>query len=645
MEKYNLKYILKHLNKKRIKEDLKTGGKYALKALGATAVVVGGTFGLATLSSCGASEKENNDKAIEQDAGTATDATTEYEVELADSSMLNSNTSDIEIEDENQEEYDKIDDLEEDIVDFAEESLPNGFIEVNEDNKLDMAERFTDGYVMMNLSTRDDEINKSTIKVLNQKGNLSARAIIDNYQKFIYQIGDYMQIVTPDTKINFENLVVQADDAKFLNNLEEEIAQMNVATTSEERQTRINNIIAIRDSIITDYATTSYSASTYYTAINMIIKADATAKAYGNKIFADEEAKVQIYTTLEKVCEEDYAGEYSANEFELDVESIGASQTSAESRYLNEIANFLKEAIESKDNQKYNEYYAYGQVTSRIAERIIGLYKAPEMDAVEKENSIREAASKANTPVGTTTTTTDVAPEDVPQEVREKDTTTTTDYSDNQSTDDADYTKDASESNDVYIQAKGAGITDGSAAAANAYSTNYAGNAEAMPTKSTGSAPSAGCTNYNDVYNYFYAVSWNEFRSSAISAEAAAKTENDNAETTYEPVDNPTEEQINETTETVVQSTSSTLDTTTTTTTTTTTITNETDTSTLDNGTYYVPVESEEEEINETIEDVEYDTYSSAISKKIASLKALRNQVISMAYDTNIDEKVSVKRV
>ena len=644
-KKYGLKYAITHLNKK-FKAKLTAGLTVTL----CTGML--GT-GIAVLTSCGKTDDKKAKTEVETQAPqndqpeTTTEATTEQVTE--EDLVIPEEAA--EFVADNQVEYDKIDTLENDIVTFAQNSLPNGFVEVNEDNKLDMAEMFTDGYVMMNLSTRDNEINKSTVKVLNQKGNLSARVMIDNYQKFNYQIGDYMQIVTPDTKINFENLVAQADDAKFLNELEEEIAQMNVATTREERQKRIDNIIAIRNSIITDYVTTSYSASTYYTAINMIIKADATARAYGNEIFPDEEAKVQLYTTLEKVCEEEYAGKYKDAEYELDVESIGASQTSAESRYLNEVANFLKEAVESKADQQYNEYYSYGQVTLRISEKIFGLYKAPAMNAVEKENSIRESISNSLTPSVGTVSVQEVPISQVPEAYRET-PEIIVDRREGQTTTGADVIKDAKESNDVYISAKGAGISAGSSEAAAAYMSTYAGNAEAMPVKPVGAAPSTTSQDYNAIYTYFYNIEWNAYRSSAIAKEEEARRQNEQATTEFEKEEEP-EVIIEETVETFEEN--QTMETETIIETETVTETSETETvieqetiiETPVEGTTFIPVESEEEIIEEIIEDV----VISSNTKPSRVLAALRQELVSMylnAYNTdntNSKVKVNVKGV
>ena len=60
--------------------------------------------------------------------------------------------------DANQEAYNEIINLEKNIVSFGEKSLPNGFVDLNESNKLEMAKLFTNAYIQMNSST----INKKS---------------------------------------------------------------------------------------------------------------------------------------------------------------------------------------------------------------------------------------------------------------------------------------------------------------------------------------------------------------------------------------------------------------------------------------------------------------------------------------------------
>ena len=109
--------------------------------------------------------------------------------------------------------------------------------------------------------------------------------------------------------------------------------------------------------------------------------------------------------------------------------------------------------------------------------------------------------------------------------------------------------------NDTYLKAKTNGITDGSSAAAAAYQSSYAGHATDMPAKSVGSAPSLDCKDYNTVYNYFYNSEWNNSRSSFISMEEKSRKENEQAQPTFVPTENGTEEVIEEKTTDVVEPT------------------------------------------------------------------------------------------
>ena len=631
MEEYNLKYALNHLSK-RFKTMITTG----------TLVLVG-TIGVGSLlSGCNKHDNKENDTNNDIVSDITSEETAEKVVEITTETT----------NDENAKEYNLIDNMEEDIVDFAKANLPNGFIEVNEDNKLERAKMFTDAYVMMNLSSNEGQITPATVAILNQNNILIPTEVKDNYKDFAYITGEYMLRVEPSTQIDFELFVQEKDDAKFLNNLENEIANMNVAKTAEERQEKINNIIAIKDSILTNASTTTYSSSTIYMAINMIIEADAKARAYGNEVFPDEEAKLQLYTTLSDICIEE------ANEFgyETSIASQVASTSSFESIYFTSASEKITFAISKESNKTADKYYSYEEVTKRISEKILGLYIAPAMTNIDAENAVRASLDAQLTPAVGSSTTKEIDPSAVPESAKVP-TTESHDYSDAQTTEDADKIEDSSKSNDVYIRAKGAGIKDGSADAASLYTSSYAGHASDMPSKSVGSAPSESEKNYNVIYTYFYNVSWNEFRSSAIAAEAQAQKENEQSTTEFQPVDGPekkkteTTEQVTteattqqKTTESKIEELSVEQITEKTTETTTQTTTEATTQATTEAGTYFEPVnDAPEEQIEEIIENV-----TSKISTRISVLKSLREQVIDMyinAYNDYDNTKSNVKRV
>lgn len=610
MEEYNFKYAINHLSKK---------AKLILSA-GTFAIVIGTAVGCGALS---------NDDSKEQQIE-STEAATEATTEAAVTGAAPENNA----EDKYSDEYEIINNMETDIVDFAKESLPNGFIEVNEENKVERAEMFTDSYMMLNLSSDKTQINPETIMVLNQDNVLVPRKVIENFMSFALYCGKYSQIVEPNTKFDFETIVQEQDDAKFLNDLEEEIAQMNVAKTKEERQKRIDNIIAIRDGLLTDAAAPTYKASTIYVAINMIIQADATARAYGDEIFPDSEEKTQLYTTFfDGYCDElviaGYLTEEEAREYK-EAGALSASPSSLESKYLTVSADMFKDVIQTYINngETINAEYAYNPVTIRIAEQIFNLYKAPEMDNIAKENAIREQASKANTPAIGSSTSKEVSPNEVPDDQKEP-STTSENHDDNQSTEDADKIDDAQNSSSVFIKAKGAGITDGSVAAQNDYTSSYLGNAAGMPKKSVPAYPGDNCKDYNTIYNYFFAVTYNSSVDSFIAAEAKAREENEQATTEFQPADEQTTEQTSESTETITEATTEA------TTQATTQATTEAPT------TEFVPVDdAPEEKIDEKIE---------TISKRqtiINKYYALRQAIVGYisAYSDDIAEKCNIKR-
>ena len=599
MEKYSLKYALKNLNTERIKKDLALGGGFVL-----TTAAMTGVCAVASYFLTGCTERN-------LDTASVTDAEIEETTEAIEVEEAKVETT-TEV-DENQAEYNKIDAMEEDIVDFAKANLPNGFgsVEITDDNKLDIAKQYVDSYIAMNLSSNESQITPNTVAVLYKNNILIPTAVKDNYSKhFVVEIGKYMRLVEPSTMIDFEVIVQEQDDAKFLNELETEIAYMNVATTEEERQTRIDNRRNMLYNI--DPSTTTYNANTIYMAVNMIIRADAMARAYGNQIFADDEAKLQLYTTLEQaICND---AENNGYEINYDVEGLSSS-SSFESMYFTSVSNSIEFAITSGKEGSYDAHYSYEEVTKRIAEKLLNLYKAPELDSIAKENAIREATGKSLTPTGTTTKT-NVPESQVPAEYREK-TTQKSDYSSNQTTEGADHVKDASESNDDYIKGYGAGRTAGADAAYNQQVST--GNIPSAISQAP--TPSGKSATYIKAYKEGYVAGWNSYVQSAIDSNKEKTTE------TYQPVES-TEEKISETVETIESTTQTT--------------TEKTTETTTESNQYFIPVESEEEIIEEEVETI---TVGSAIRNRITALQALRNQVISMAYNTNTNDNNNVKRV
>lgn len=483
-------------------------------------LLLSGTFILTGMGAHGISKLKNNSNASNKDNAT------EIESTIDENEITEVTTTEV-VASDNQIYYDEITTLESDIVEFCEDSLPNGFIEVNESNNDEMSELFINSYIQMNR----DVLEPKTLAVLDQDLELIPSEISRDFMEFSTSVARYYQIATPETELQFDKLIKDEDDLEFISNLSSTIAEMNVCTDDQSRQEKINEIIEIKKSLLTDSnIATKYNSETLYLATKMIIYADATAKAYGQEIITEEESEMQLYSAFYNVyCDIAVSSGYIEDTEVIDREI--SSQSAFESKYLSTSADVLDSMIEkvADYNEKFDKNYAYGEVADRISEKIVGLYVKPEQTHIEKENEIREQTSDAidEQTIGTTTTTV-VTPEEVPEEHKVP------------TTEEVKEEETGNVITEGYAEGLAAGRTDGSNAAWNQQTSTGV-----IPNEiSASGAPTPGgnkSSEYINGYKEGYAEGWNVYVASAKAAQSAPTTE-------YQPVENGKEEIISETT-------------------------------------------------------------------------------------------------
>ena len=494
--------MLEYINPKNLSKKAK------MILAGGSLILVGGIVGC-TAKTVSENNKQNNNVEV---ATTDEVATTEAKVE-----EVNTNNEETNV-------YEQIDTMENDVVEFAQTYLANGaFEDVTDENKIVMSERFTDSYIIMNVKN----MGKS-IAILDQNMELMPAEMIESFMKFSRQVGNYAQIQTPETAFDFSKYIMNETDVEFINNLSNEIAYFNVAESAEERQSRIENLINIKESLKDSYELKKYDYSTIYVAINMLIDTDATAKAYGSAIFTDEDDKNQVYNSFyNEVC-----SEYG--------EEIGDARQSLESLVMKLIDRNLSDMIAKTQNmneESYDAYYSYNEVVKRVAEKLLGYYKAPEQTNIDKENSIREATSKAIDAKNIGKTTTKVVDKkDVPKDQREKDKTTYSTEDNGKDLKDVD-TKNAKvedgnkikveNSDSAYTKGESAGRTAGSAAAYSKQTSTgkIPSKISSAPTPSVPSDCKAYSDSYISGYQYGYVAGWNDYVNSANKSRSKATTE------------------------------------------------------------------------------------------------------------------------
>lgn len=492
-----------------------TKGKIVL--LSGALVLVGGS-GYAIGKNANKNSKANGDTNTSISNEANIDVTTELEM-TTEATVENTVASD------NQIYYDEITKMEENIVDFCEDSLPNGFIEVNESNKEEMAELFVNAYIQINRNVSEPK----TLAVLDQDLELIPSEISRDFMEFSTNVARYYQIVTPETELPFDKLIKDENDLEFITNLSNKIAEMNVCTDSESRQEKINEVVEIKESLLTDSSiVTNYNSETLYLATKMIIYADATAKAYGQEIITEEESEMQLYSAFYNVyCDEVVSSGYIEGTEVIDREV--SSQSAFESKYLSTSADVLNNMIEkvADYDAEFDNSYSYGEVTKRVSEKIVGLYVKPEQTHIEKENAIREQTSNSiDSQTINTQIVTQVTPDKVPTSEKEADKVEIKDTNNNPS-------------NDDYMKGLAAGRGPGSDAAWSQQTST--GTIPGTISSSQAPTPGGGKSQeYIRGYKEGYAQGWNNYVASAKAAQSTPTTE-------YVPVDNGEETKTSET--------------------------------------------------------------------------------------------------
>lgn len=522
-----------------------TKGKIVL--LSGALVLVGGS-GYAIGKNVNKNSKANGD--------TNTSVSTEATIDNTEVAVNDTVTSDL------QKYYDEIDMIEDDVVAAINDGLSKGMYDydLTDEMKDSIVKTYLDYYLLMN----KEQISGTTYDILNQDKDMNSMEIINNSMIQEQLIQEQTIISEEETELDYNYLIKEEADKKIISDLAHTIASMRTAINNndkEELDRLASHIIEVKNGIKEDNAEYSmlYNPMTIDLAIMLIDSADML---YNGEIITDDEDLAQIFNTSYVRC---IKGEYVsaltdeqidllAEEFKIEgyqnmsraeiLEAIsnlnakGVSEVSLRSNLRSISKASIEEVISNTSMLECSEDYSYNNLIESISARVdLSLQVRPEKNHLDVLNENPYGANyykEDNAFVPGTTTTTTVPESQVPEDAKVPTTEETK-------------TSEGEKTNEIYLKAKAAGITDGSAAAAQTYASSYAGNASAMPTKSVGSAPSLDCQDYNKVYNYFYNLEWNNSRSSFISIEQKAIKENEQATTEFVPVENGEETIINET--------------------------------------------------------------------------------------------------
>ena len=589
------------------------------------ALVLAGAITLAGgLSGC-EFDKTKQDNTTE--TATSTDAITEITTE-----------EEVEKTVDYQKYYQEINNASEDVINFINDNLAKGTysFEVTEEMKESMAKTYLDYYLMMN----KNQLSGVSFDILNQDNDMIALDMMNSSMVSEQFIQEQAIISESGVVLDYSKLIKSDVDKEFIQNLANIVASMHTAIKNDDKESLdnlANQVIEIKNGLMSDNAEYSmiYEPMTIDLAIMLIDSADML---YNGMIITDDEDLAQIFnTSFVKCIDGDYVTSMTderlialADELKVEgyqsmtreeiLETISnlhyenVSEVSIRSSERSIAKALMSEVLANTRQGEYSEDYSYKAIIKYISEHIdLSLQVIPEQSYLDVLN---------NNPYGSNvykedqtsyigfSTTFEVPANEVPADKKQPSTEESVTY-------ETDNNGNVVEkkTNDTYLKAKTNGITDGSSAAAAAYQSSYAGHATDMPAKSVGSAPSLDCKDYNTVYNYFYNSEWNNSRSSFISMEEKSRKENEQAQPTFVPTENGTEEVIEEKTIDVVEPTKPQDNNSTTNTST------PSQNNSNESDTQFVPVEDGEETI------IEEEVIT------ISELKELRNRIIE-AYAT-----------
>ena len=505
--------------------------------IGAGAFIIVGSI-VGTVTSCNAKEESQTD----------TLPATNTAIEQTDNTVVETPV----VDDTYSKYYQEIDTVEDEVVDFVNEGLANGLFDFGpegptEEDKEFMATTYLNYYLALN----NQDLSGNTLDILNQESDLTSYELLEDTLKAETGLQGQSIISTTDTKMDFDAFIVQEDDREFVQNLVDKIALMAEATRNGDKEAldaAAEEVIAIKESLLDPTVSDKLEYSTRSLVLMYIDAADAL---YNGQIITTEEDKIELYNASIRDCEDILLSltdeQIKSLAIELNIEGYETMTTDEIIDYLSDankvsmgtdlrsasrvmLRHVLEEqlAYSNIDLSIVDSYYSYDELEKRIEDQIdLSLYNEP-ASVIETLNQNPYGPNyykEDGTMLVGTTTTVEVPPEVVPEGEIVPPESKSVAYEEDENGEITEV-----ETNDTYLQAKTAGLTDGNNAAVAVYPSQYS-NPNDMPVSPKGNVekPSTDSKDYDKIYNYFYNQAWNEFRSSAVAAYNTAIQENETA--------------------------------------------------------------------------------------------------------------------
>lgn len=448
--------------------------------------------------------------------------------------------------------YQEIDTIEDEVVDFVNDGLSNGLFDFGTEGPTETDKEFmATTYLNYYLTLNNQDLSGNTLDILNQESDLTSYELLEDTFKAESGLQGQSILSTADTKMDFDAFIVQEDDREFVQNLVDKIALMAEATRNGDKEAldaAAEEVIAIKESLLDPTVSDKLEYSTRSLVLMYIDAADAL---YNGQIITTEEDKIELYNASIRDCEDILLSltdeQIKSLAIELNIEGYETMTTDEIIDYLSDAEKvsmgtdlrsasrvMLRHVLEEQlaysniDLSIVDSYYSYDELEKRIEDQIdLSLYNEP-ASVIETLNQNPYGPNyykEDGTMLVGTTTTVEVPPEVVPEGEIVPPESKSVAYEEDENGEITEV-----ETNDTYLQAKTAGLTDGNNAAVAVYPSQYS-NPNDMPVSPKGNVekPSTDSKDYDKIYNYFYNQAWNAFRSSAVAAYNTAIQENETA--------------------------------------------------------------------------------------------------------------------
>lgn len=457
--------------------------------------------------------------------------------------------------------YSEIDNTEDAVVDFINDGLSNGLFDFGSEGPTESDKEFmATTYLNYYLTLNNQDLSGNTLDILNQESDLTSYELLEDTLKAETGLQGQSIISTTDTETKFDSFIIEEDDREFVQNLAHNVALMAEATRNGDKEAldaAAEEVIAIKESLLDPTVSDKLEYSTRSLVLMYIDAADAL---YNGKIITTEEDKIELYNASIRNCEdlflsltdeqiESLANELNVADYDtMTIEEIieylkDANKVSMGTDLRSASRVMLRHVLEEQlaysniDLSKVDTYYSYDELLNRIEEQIdLSLYNEPAsiIETLNQNPYGPNYYKEDGTTIVSTSTTTEIPESEVPEDVKEPTESNSVVYEEDETGNVVEV-----ETNDVYLQAKTAGLTDGDNDIDNLYPSKYV-NPNDIPVSPKGNIekPSTDSKDYDAIYNYFYNQAWNSYRSSAIAAYNAAISENETAPVIEEYVEN-----------------------------------------------------------------------------------------------------------